>query len=419
MSVKFRRLLVIYTLAALTALGACVRAAGERLEAYRLATGYSAARAFEEAVTSADALSDALKKLAFTNDPALGKSLCAEASADAQSAETALSVLPFSTQELEKLQGFFNRTGDYAASLCALTDERLSDEHRGHLRTLGEAAAGLAGELRTMQTRLHDGSVRMDSLEKQAENVGTDGETPLLSALLLGCEKDFAAPEAFSYDGRFSPARAAEEGSLTEDEARELAAKAAGVEPRELREEYACEGTDGRRCYSAGGLLLGVSDRGLEFMAQSRLVSGGELGADEAREKAEAFLTRLGYEELILCAESGDGVTVFHFAPTQDGVVRPDDALSVSVARDDGSIYAFDATRYSDAPLELRWSTDEQTARGTLPEGVEAQSARRVIRKGPGGASRACWELFCTDADGERARVYVDADTGRQWMIEL
>ena len=418
MSLKLRRLIVIYTLTALTALSGYAFAASKQLDRLRLTAGYESARAFEEAVSAVGDLSESFKKLAYATDEALGKSLCAQACAEALSAETALSILPFETQELEKLQGFLGRAGDYAGSLCALTDTRLSDEHREHLRACGEAAADFAAQLQGMQAKLHEGSVSMDTRERRLLNVGK-GEEQKLSALLLGYEDGFKAPEEFVYEGRYSPVQEEMGGTLSQTEALELAAKAAGVEPRELREEFDYEGPEGRRCYSAGGLLLGVSSRGLEFMGRSRLVSESRLNGEEARERAEAFLEKMGYEDLVFYDESGTGfVTTFRCAPTQDGVMRPDDALSISIALDDGSVYAFDATDYSARAVELDWETGEDEARATLPEGVEAVSARRLILKSPGGTYLPCWELSCEDEDGG-ARVYVDARTGRQCRVEL
>ena len=98
--------------------------------------------------------------------------------------------------------------------------------------------------------------------------------------------------------------------------------------------------------------------------------------------------------------------------------MRPDDALNISIAMDDGSVYAFDATHYSARTVALDWETDEDEARETLPGGVEAVSARRLILKSPGGTYLPCWELACEDESGG-ARVYVDARTGRQCRVEL
>ncbi|MBP5744441.1 MAG: TIGR02452 family protein, partial [Oscillospiraceae bacterium] len=64
-------------------------------------------------------------------------------------------------------------------SLCALTAESLSEEHREHLRAYGEAAADIAAQLESMQAKLHEGNVEMDTREKRLLNVG-GGEKPVL-----------------------------------------------------------------------------------------------------------------------------------------------------------------------------------------------------------------------------------------------
>jgi len=243
----------------------------------------------------------------------------------------------------------------------------------------------------------------------------------MLSAALLSYEESFAAPAEFAYEGRYSPVENTAGGSVTEEEALQLAAKAVEVEPRELREEYSYEGPDGRRCYSALGRLLGVSRKGLEFIGSSRLVSTAAIGMDEAQLRAERFLARMDYTDLALYSIGRrDNVAVFQYAPIQDGVMRPDDALSISIALDDGSVYALDATKYSPRAVELDWETDEEQALSTLPEGVTAVSTRRLILKSPGGSYLPCWEVnILSDEGDEGARVYVDARTGRQFRVEL
>ena len=416
---KIRILLIVYTLAALIGLGGLAWASQSRLEWYRAASDLAAARAFEEAVTAADALSLSLKKLSYAGDEALGKSLCAQAHAAALSCDTALSVLPFATQELEGLLGFLNRAGDYTASLCALSAETLEESDRQHLQDFGEAAAQLADSLRKLQAKVHSGDVAMDRRETPLRNVGEDG-TERLSARLLDYESGFTAPEAFAYEGQFSPEKSRGPGTLTDGEARALAAKAAGVEERELREEYTAEGPEGRRCYSAGGLLIGVSRRGLEYVAQSRLVENGRLSPEEARGYAEKFLADNGFEDLVPERGGENGALAsFYYVPTQEGVPRTEDGVSITIALDDGSVYAFDATRYDPAPAELSWKIGEDEALNTLPDLVTAESSRRVICRSPGGNPLACWELRCTGLEGEPVTIYVNAETGRPCKIEL
>ena len=419
MSKKCRILLISYTLAALAALGGLAGAAESRLGWYRQASDLAAARAFEEAVTAADGLSLALKKLRYAEGGPLGRSLCAQAHADALACDTALSVLPFATQELEGLLGFLNRAGDYTASLCALSAEALDQADRQHLAELGQAASQLADALRQLQGGFHAGEIAMDRRETPIRNVGEE-QAETLSQKLLGYESGFSAPADFAYEGRFSPVSAKSPGTLTEGETRAIAARAAGVEERELRDEYSAEGPEGRRCYSAGGLLVGVSARGLEYVAQSRLVEGGRLSREEAQKIAESFLTANGFEDLSPERSGGtDAVASFVYVPIQEGAARLADGVTISVALDDGSLYAFDATRYDPEPVELDWNTDEETARAALPDNVTEESARKVILHSPGGRPLACWEFGCTGLDGEAVRIYVDASDGRPCRIEL
>ena len=109
------------------------------------------------------------------------------------------------------------------------------------------------------------------------------------------------------------------------------------MEERELRDEYSAEGPEGRRCYSAGGLLIGVSRRGLEYVAQSRLVENGRLSPDEARGYAEKFLADNGFEDLVPERGGENGALAsFYYVPTQEGVPRTEDGVSITIALDDG-----------------------------------------------------------------------------------
>ena len=388
MSAKAKQLIIIYTAAALVTLSVLSAVLYSKLADYRLTALYSSSGAFETTVSAVDGLSRSLKKSLYVTDATLGRSICTQAYANALAAEAALSALPFSTQELEQLSGFLNRAGDYAKSLGAQSSDKLSDEQKQQLKAMSDTAAEFSARLRDMQGRVNSGELIMDSREEQLQNIGIE-DTGKLSAELLGYEADFTAPEDFQYDGQYSTRPEKERGKLSEKQARALAAEAVGMEPRELKDEYGYEGEDGRRCYSAGNVLLCVSSRGLESLSQSRLVGSGSISAEQAEE------------------------------PVQDGALRIDDYISVSVALDDGSIYSYDATRYSDDAPEIDWSCDEETARGSLPDNVSVSGSRKVIVQRPGGEYMACYEFDCTGSEGESLRIYADGSDGRQCRIQL
>ena len=413
MSAKAKQLIIIYTAAALVTLSVLSAVLYSKLAVYRLTALYSSSGAFETTVSAVDGLSRSLKKSLYVTDATLGRSICTQAYANALAAEAALSALPFSTQELEQLSGFLNRAGDYAKSLGAQSGDKLSDEQKQQLKAMSDTAAEFSARLRDMQGRVNSGELIMDSREEQLQNIGIE-DTGKLSAA------DFTAPEDFHYDGQYSTRPEKERGKLSEEQARALAAEAVGMEPRELKDEYGYEGEDGRRCYSAGNVLLCVSSRGLESLSQSRLVGSGSISAEQAEEIAQDFLKARGYDSLSLSERGGNGsVASFRFVPVHDGALRIDDSISVSVALDDGSIYSYDATRYSDDAPEIDWSCDEETARGSLPDNVSVSGSRKVIVQRPGGEYMACYEFDCTGSEGESLRIYADGSDGRQCRIQL
>ena len=182
---------MIYVLAAVLALGGVAAMCASRLGLYRTAADYSAAQAFDETVASVHELSLSLKKLGYVTDDVLGRSICSKAYAEAMSAEASLSVLPFSTHELEKLSGFLNITGDYTASLLVRSEAQLSAEQREQLRQLSDAAEDFSARLIQLQSEVNDGTLLMDSLE---QNFGFEDAGEALSARLLSYEQEFSSP---------------------------------------------------------------------------------------------------------------------------------------------------------------------------------------------------------------------------------
>lgn len=118
-SKKLAVVLATYLCAAAAVLGIFSFISWRNMKSYRLAARYAAQEAFEETVTAVDHMSAALKKSLYATDGSMSAKISAEVYADALAAETALSTLPFSTQELENISGYINQVGDYAYTLCS------------------------------------------------------------------------------------------------------------------------------------------------------------------------------------------------------------------------------------------------------------------------------------------------------------
>ena len=418
---KTKILMATYAAAAITALGLYSLAVHGQLERHSFIAKYSSAQAFEQTVAATEALSAAMQKSAYATDGAMCSLICSEAYADALAAETAMSSLPFSTQELEQLSAFLNVAGDYAHSLCyEAAAEGFTDKQVRELGSMGKKAAELSKTLREMQGSVNRGDVIMDSRVRDIANVGVeDGDR--LSGRLLDYEAQFDCGNTPDYDGKYALCEKSDSGlRLTEEDMLSRAAGFAGVSKEELKKEYDYEGSDGRHCYSAGDMMICVSSAGVESMASSRLVSDIVISEKEAQSAADSFLREHGYENVTLINTKGEGAVLrMEFAGLEGDALCLDNTLTVAVAMDDGSIYAFNAADYCADKTGAEFTVSREQAEEKLPQSLKTTEARKVILKSDGGNAMPCYEFSCTDKNRREVTIYVDAQTGVQRRINI
>ena len=411
--------LVSFAAAALVALGLFSAVSWGHLLVYRRQTAVDADRAFEETVGALDGLSESLQKSLYAADGPMAAKVCAEIYADAGRAGTALSALPFSTVEMEELRRFISLSGDYAYTLCREAAEQgFTEEQRDNLAALSGTAQELAGSLDAMHSELRDGLLTMDSREKQVANI-LERAPDFLSARLGGYAQDFPAAQPLRYAGQYSAKEPQEAEAADEARARELAAALLGCEPGEA--EIAARFEDGAR------LLLTWDDRtvtvtaaGVESLRSSRLVSERSLSDSDAKAAAEEALRALGYEGLRWEESTRRGnILELRGSAESEGVAGLDREIAVSVALDDGSIYALDLSAAAGEAAESGWAFSEDEAKARVPAGLKLRAARRVTVAGPDGQSLACWELDCLNEQGTRVRLYFNGDTGQQEQIVI
>lgn len=420
-SKKLAIVLATYLCAAAAVLGIFSFISWRNMKSYRLAARYAAQEAFEETVTAVDHMSAALKKSLYATDGSMSAKISAEVYADALAAETALSTLPFSTQELENISGYINQVGDYAYTLCSeAAAEGFTPEQAVDLAKLSELAGSLSNSLRALQGEFHNGAVTMDSGELRLANIGLDTSSDKLSSEFLRFESEFPRRASLEYDGKYSSkaVQAAVGKKLSDAEKLAVAASFAGVSPAEVKLAYSYEGAGGRRCYSAGDALIVVGDYGVESMGRPKLVSEVNIDLAQAQKTAEDFLAKRGYENLELISSADAGTSAqFKFAAVQDDAVCLDNFIKLSVALDDGAVCSFNATNYSAEKCAAKWDVSQSDAESALPDNVTSESVRKVIVHSDGGHNLSCYEFMCVAENGENVKIYVNAVTGRQSAI--
>lgn len=385
---------------------------------YRRTANESAALAYEETVRSVQTLSSVLAQAPYATDAEMCDRVCCEAYACAAAAESAMCTLPFSTWELEQLSGFLNTAGDYAHTLCG-QGQPFTERQRRELEELADSAADFSDTLLDLREQLHRSDVRMDSREKRLRNVGEEPGVPLSGE--LGAYEAGFSPVPLRYDGKYgAEEKKNSSGLLTEEEMLSAAADFLGVEPSELEQQARFESGDSRRCYQAGDRWLTVGRAGVESMTTSRLVAEEKLSLLRAEAAARRILRQQGYEDLaLLSQEQRACLALFTFARTQDQALCPDCVLRLSIALDDGSLYAFDATDYDPEPYDVRWELEEDAAREALPAALSDADCSPMILRSPGGEPVPCYVFSAKAEDGRTVEIAVRADTGRQYRIRV
>ena len=417
---RYTRILRIYAIAGVLTLALYAYVNSAYLDRWRQTAAYSSALSFEETVRAVDNLSAALDKSLYATDGPMCARVCSEAYASASAAESAMSTLPFSTQELETLSGFLNLAGDYAHTLCVESARTgLSAEQRETLSTLSARADEFVQTLLSLRDDLNGGALRMDTREQRLRNVGSEPGV-LLSARLLDYESAFEAPQTPDYDGKYALTESADSGYLTEEEMRQAAAAFLDADPDELERTYDYEGLGGRVCFRLGDTFLCVSRGGVDSLSQARLVSDASISVEQAQAAAEEFLARQGYGPLVLKELRSNGtVAAMRFARVENDAVWLDNVVSIAIALDDGSVYSFNTADYSNAESGAAWTLDADAAAATLPEAFTPLESRKVILTSDGGRKLGCYEFTGSGQNGETVSICVDASDGLQRRITV
>ena len=412
-----------------------------RAEDYRrqLDNGYR--QAFTELTTAAGELDAALEKVTYATTPALFATLCAQAYATAQAAQSALGELPYGNVELEQTAAFFAKAGDYAMAMAREGDGEnvCSDENRETLRGLAAAAGELSATLQELQLQLDGGALHPEdvaAVEARLAAAAEDGGQITGGSAFQTVEADFPQVPTLIYDGPFSEHLSSRtpqmlEGlpQVTEEEARRAAAAFAG-----LRAEVFTRTSDGAGELPAWGfsaladggeLYVEITKQGGQVlqMLSSRPVGEAALSRKEGVEQAAAFLDAHGYQDM---APSyfleGDGILTVHFAPVLDGVYCYPDLVKVGVALDNGDVVSFEAHGYlmnhgAREPAAPAVSADEAAER--VDPSLTVLSRQLALIPTGGEYEVLCHEFKCQNADGGHVLVYVNAATGQQERILL
>ncbi len=393
--------------------------------------------AFDELVTSVSELSNTLEKSVYVTDPALESALCTQMFGKAVTAQMAMGVLPYSSQELEQTASFLSKVGDYACTLSRTVGGNggYSEQELADLTGLAETASVMALNLQDMQARMMDGTLTMDEVYSSASSAGTgDGSAPLAGTVFQTMEAEFPEIPTLIYDGPFSESLASavpvyleDKDEVDEETARAAAASFLGVDEKAVGSEGECGGKIPCWCFSAyangGEYYVAVTKQGGEVLSAlcSRMTGSAKFSVDSGLSIAESFARQLGIDGL---EESyhmvQDGVLTVNFEYAQDGIVCYPDLVKVGIALDTGALMSYDAEGYLSSHHDRELPETEVSAYDaikTVPDTLKIRSHSLAVIPSEGGEERLCHEIVCQTEDGSHYILYVNAVTGAQEKI--
>lgn len=422
---------------ALALAGVCIwsseeqRRSAERAQTLETMVQSGYRQAFYELSDNVNGISTALKKLRVTASSARHILLLADVWRLSGAAVASMGNVPNAHVDAYALNSFLVRVGDYAHVLTQriLAGGVLMQEDYEQLDALYEASVKIGGEL---SNRIASDDFPLQSLD--ADNY--------YSAADAGGGEEQEDRDSISdyptliYDGPFSEsneetqARGLSEGEIDEAAARQKALDylgggaltGSGAEDGVIP-VYGFFGKDG----SGRNVELTVTKQGGAVLWMMAETAGGEDGVPDEktvqtmRDAAKAFLDAHKYSGMeATYAQFYDGVGVFNFAATQDGVILYNDLIKVYVERASGAVCGVDANNYlmmhkSDRVLPQAQLTREE-AQQCVSESLEVASVRLALIPKTASTETLCYEFKGT-CRGSEFIVYVNAASGAEEEI--
>ena len=429
--------LASFALAALVVCGGLALQARAETAQLRRSLEADTQHAFAELVTGVGEIDAALQKSLYATSPALLSSTCTDIFGKAMAAQMSLGELPFADLRLERTTSFIAQVGDYAYALSrSAADGGISDAERQNLAALSATATQLSGELLRLQADLDEGVVTLAELSQSETELAEqeDGILPASGNSLQQIESEFPELPTLIYDGPFSqhiaersPRTLEGMADVSEQEAREAAARFTGLKDSVFELYAVSEGALPTYCFSApvdgGELSIAVTRQGGKVltMRNARSVYEESISVEQAVELAKTFLEERGYANMVDSYYTKyDGSVLVNFAYTQDGVICYPDLVKVSVALDNGRIVGFESTGHLMNHMQRELpavAVDVEVAKSRISTGLNVLSQRLAVIPTSGLNEVFCHEFICENADGRHYIVYVNAQTGKEEKI--
>ena len=173
---------------------------------YRQASENSYNMAFYELVDYVENVEKYLAKSLISNTPEHGAETLTHVWREANLAQSYLSQLPISTEELSNTERFLNQVSEYSYALSRknIYNESLTQEDLDNLKNLHNYSVELENTLNQLSNDMNDGRINWGELTKKGKVVFAQQVSNISKSSFDNIEANFHEYSGLIYDGAFS-----------------------------------------------------------------------------------------------------------------------------------------------------------------------------------------------------------------------
>lgn len=424
--------IITFLVALIVTLAALWGTAAKKNSDYQQKIEYTYLRAMNDLYLSLTNISSTLTKGMYCGSSDMLTSLSSKLWREAGFAKVSLSELPIDYFKLRNTYKFLSQVGDYSVSLAkkSADGQELTDEEYNNLQTLNQFCNDLLTQVLILEQAIQDGGIDLTKVQSELQTISGEDSSPSISDGFEEFEEGFSAFPTLIYDGPFSdhimnrePAMLQGQTVIQREDARKIAAVAAGISPSELKDSNDEEGNMPSYGFTADNVDVSVTKNGgfVTYYLSYRNVEETKLTVDEGLKKAQEYLTKLGISSVKeTYYEIEDHVLTVNFAHEENGVTVYTDLVKVAVAMDNGEILSFNQRGYLTNHHERQLaspSISQEQAQQKLSRMLTVEQVQLSIIPSAGQNEVYAYEFLCSGQDGQKVLVYINAETGAEEQI--
>ena len=404
---------------------------------YRQASENSYNQAFYELVDYVQNVENYLGKSLISTSPEHGAETLTNVWKEANLAQTYLSQLPISSNELENTSKFLNQVSDYSYSLSRknINNESLTQEDLDNLKELHEYSVNLENVLNQLSNDINNGKVKWGELASKGSSVFAREVSNISKDSFKNIEQEFHEYAGLIYDGAFSEhITKAEKVGLTGDDIDEEKAKTIATEfigndrIQEINSNGFSENADIptfdftiklKDEENASDVNISITKKGGHILYSNfdRNVESENIDEETAKELGIKYLEEKGYKNMKATYYiKEEGIMTVNYAYVQNDITMYPDLIKLKIALDNGEILGIETQGYLNSHTERKLKDpkiSKEEAKKKLNKDLEIKAEGLAVIPTEYKTEILCWEFKGT-VDGTDFLVYINATNGKE-----